>query len=51
MIAENYYAIKNDFIMAPRIIYREGLRDAFAQLSPCSSEANEMMFVPGKTAE
>ena len=51
MIAENYYAVKNDFIMALRIIYREGLSDAFAHLSLRSNEGNEMMFMPRKTVE
>ena len=32
MIADNYYAVKSDFIMTLRIIYREGLSDAFAHL-------------------
>ena len=51
MIAENYYAVKSDFIMALRIIYREGLNDAFAHLSLRSNEGNEMMFMPRKTVE
>ena len=33
MIDETYQAVKSDFIMALRIIYREGLSDAFAHLS------------------
>ena len=49
MIDETYNAIKNDFIMALRIIYREGLSDAFAHLSLRSNEGNEMMFMPRKS--
>ena len=45
MIDESYNAIKNDFIMALRIIYREGLSDAFAHLSLRSNEGDEMMFM------
>ena len=32
MSDESYNAIKSDFIMVRRIIYREGLSDAFARL-------------------
>ena len=39
MIDENYIAVKNDFIMALRIISREGLSDAFAHLSLRRNEA------------
>jgi hypothetical protein len=46
MSDESYNATKKDFIMALRIIYREGLSDAFAHLSVRSSEGNEMMFMP-----
>ena len=49
MSDESYSAVKNDFIMALRIIYREGLSDAFAHLSLRSSEGNEMMFMPRKS--
>ena len=49
MSDESYNAIKNDFIMALRIIYREGLSDAFADLSLRSNEGNEMMFMPRKS--
>ena len=41
MIDESYNAIKNDFIMALRIIYREGLSDAFAHLSLRSKKATK----------
>ena len=51
MIDETYSAVKNDFITALRIIYREGLSDAFAHLSLRNNEGNEMMFVPCKTVE
>src|SRR6266550_7320227 len=49
MIDESYNTVKSDFIMALRIIYREGLSDAFAHLSLSSNEANEMMFMPRKS--
>ena len=49
MIDECYNAIKNDFIMALRIIYREGLSDAFAHLSMRSKAGDEMMFMPRKS--
>jgi ribulose-5-phosphate 4-epimerase/fuculose-1-phosphate aldolase len=49
MIDETYNAVKSDFIMALRIIYREGLSDAFAHLSLRSNEGNEMMFMPRKS--
>jgi hypothetical protein len=51
MIDETYSAVKSDCIMALRIIYREGLSDAFAHLSLGSNEGNEMMFMPRKTVE
>ena len=51
MIDESYSAVKSDFIMALRIIYREGLSDAFAHLSLRSNEGNEMMFMPRNTVE
>ena len=49
MSDESYNAVKNDFITALRIIYREGLSDAFAHLSLRSNEGNEMMFMPRKS--
>jgi len=49
MIDESYNAIKNDFITALRIIYREGLSDAFAHLSARSNDGHEMMFMPRKS--
>src|SRR5262245_36564563 len=48
MIDESYNAIKSDFITTLRIIYREGLSDAFAHLSVRSKDGNEMMFMPRK---
>ena len=44
-----YEAVKNDFIMALRIIYREGLSDAFAHLSARSDGGDEMLFMPRKS--
>ena len=49
MIDDSYSAVKTDFITALRIIYREGLSDAFAHLSQRSREGNEMMFMPRKS--
>jgi ribulose-5-phosphate 4-epimerase/fuculose-1-phosphate aldolase len=49
MSDESYNAIKSDFITALRIIYGEGLSDAFAHLSARSHEGNEMMFMPRKS--
>src|SRR5262245_12486381 len=49
MIDESYNAIKSDFITTLRIIYREGLSDAFAHLSVRSNDGNEMMFMPRKS--
>jgi ribulose-5-phosphate 4-epimerase/fuculose-1-phosphate aldolase len=46
---ENYNAVKSDFIMALRIIYREGLSDAFAHLSARTDDGHEMMFMPRKS--
>lgn len=46
MIDESCSAVKDDFITALRIIYREGLSDAFAHLSVRSREGNEMLFMP-----
>ena len=51
MIDESYNAVKSDFIMALRIIYREGLSDAFAHLKLRSNEGNEMMFIPRKSVD
>jgi ribulose-5-phosphate 4-epimerase/fuculose-1-phosphate aldolase len=42
-------AVKRDFIAALRIIYREGLSDAFAHLSTRSNDGNEMLFMPRKS--
>ena len=49
MADESYKAIKNDFIAALRIIYGEGLSDAFAHLSLRSNDGNAMMFMPRKS--
>ena len=49
MIDDSYNAIKSDFIAALRIIYREGLSDAFAHLSARSNDGYEMMFMPRKS--
>src|SRR5918993_4165268 len=49
MVDQGYAAVKTDFIAALRIIYREGLSDAFAHLSLRSNEGNEMMFMPRKS--
>ena len=49
MIDESYNAVKSDFIMALRIIYREGLSDAFAHLSARSNDGREMLFMPRKS--
>ena len=49
MIDDSYNAIKSDFITALRIIYREGLSDAFAHLSARSNDGYEMMFMPRKS--
>jgi HCOMODA/2-hydroxy-3-carboxy-muconic semialdehyde decarboxylase len=49
MIDESYNVVKSDFIMALRIIHREGLSDAFAHLSLRSNEGDEMMFMPRKS--
>ena len=44
-----YASIKDDFITALRIIYSEGLSDAFAHLSSRSEDGNGMMFMPRKS--
>ena len=49
MADDSYKAIKSDFIMALRIIYREGLSDAFAHLSLRSEVRDEMLFMPRKS--
>jgi ribulose-5-phosphate 4-epimerase/fuculose-1-phosphate aldolase len=49
MVDELYKAVKDDFITALRIIYREGLSDAFAHLSARSAGGDEMMFMPRKS--
>ena len=49
MIDESYNAVKSDFITALRIIYHEGLSDAFAHLSARSIDGNEMLFMPRKS--
>jgi hypothetical protein len=36
-------------VTALRIIYHEGLSDAFAHLSVRSNDGNEMMFMPRKS--
>jgi len=38
--------VKSDFIVALQIIYREGLNEAFAQLSERSTGGNVMRFMP-----
>jgi len=49
MTDENYTAAKADFITALRIIYGEGLSDAFAHLSLRSNAGDEMLFMPRKS--
>src|SRR6185312_16651078 len=49
MIDTSYNEIKKDFITALRIIYGEGLSDAFAHLSVRSRDGDEMMFMPRKS--
>ena len=49
MIDESYSAVKNDFIQALRIIYGEGLSDAFAHLSARSRDRDKMLFMPRKS--
>jgi ribulose-5-phosphate 4-epimerase/fuculose-1-phosphate aldolase len=49
MIDPSYDDIKRDFITALRIIYGEGLSDAFAHLSVRSRDGDEMMFMPRKS--
>ena len=46
---DSYDSMKSDFIMALRIIYREGLSDAFAHLSARSQDGNEMLFMPRRS--
>ena len=42
-------SIKNDFITALRIVYREALSDAFAHLSVRGHDGAEMLFMPRKS--
>jgi ribulose-5-phosphate 4-epimerase/fuculose-1-phosphate aldolase len=49
MIDDTYKSVKDDFITALRIIYQEGLSDAFAHLSSRSDDGNEMLFMPRKS--
>ena len=49
MIDEKYDTVKNDFITALRIIYQEGLSDAFAHLSARRDDSHEMLFMPRKS--
>ena len=46
MIVETDTAVRSDFITALRIIYHEGLSDAFAHLSARSEDGSEMLFMP-----
>jgi ribulose-5-phosphate 4-epimerase/fuculose-1-phosphate aldolase len=46
---ESFQAVKRDFITALRIIYREGLSDAFAHLSARREGGEEMLFMPRKS--
>src|SRR5690242_14246017 len=48
-MSQSYEAVKEDFITALRIIYREGLSDAFAHLSARSNGGDEMLFMPRKS--
>jgi ribulose-5-phosphate 4-epimerase/fuculose-1-phosphate aldolase len=41
--------LKKDFISALRIIYREGLSDAFAHLSARVADGKKMLFMPRKS--
>lgn len=41
--------LKKDFISALRIIYREGLSDAFAHLSARVGDGKKMLFMPRKS--
>jgi len=45
----NLTSLKNDFIAALRIIFHEGLSDAFAHLSARVNGGNEMLFMPRKS--
>lgn len=49
MTDEGYHPNRADFIAALRIIYREGLSDAFAHLSGRSGGGGEMLFMPRKS--
>ncbi len=46
---KNLAAVKRDFISALRIIYREGLSDAFAHLSARVGDGKNMLFMPRKS--
>lgn len=43
------HGVKSDFITALRIIYREGLSDAFAHLSARTDGGGEMLFMPRRS--
>jgi ribulose-5-phosphate 4-epimerase/fuculose-1-phosphate aldolase len=45
----NLASLKRDFIGALRIIYREGLSDAFAHLSARVADGKSMLFMPRKS--
>ena len=49
MSTQNSEGSKTDFIMALRIIFGEGLSDAFAHLSLRSESGEEMLFMPRKS--
>ena len=46
---DSYDSMKSDFIMALRIIHREGLSDAFAHLIARTQDGNEMLFMPRRS--
>jgi ribulose-5-phosphate 4-epimerase/fuculose-1-phosphate aldolase len=45
----NIASLKRDFIAALRVIYREGLSDAFAHLSARVADGKSMLFMPRKS--
>jgi ribulose-5-phosphate 4-epimerase/fuculose-1-phosphate aldolase len=45
----NLASLKRDFIAALRIIYHEGLSDAFAHLSARVADGKSMLFMPRKS--
>ena len=45
----DYETVKDDFITALRIIFEEGLSDAFAHLSTRSAAGDEMLFMPRRS--